>query len=138
MDWIFSWTKQTIDDWYDYELFFYIWRIFSGSHGFYISFVAKFNISNHNIYNSILFLLFVSISFFSWKYFSDFWKSILPESARWLISKGRFDEVEKILRRIAMVNRQCFDSDAFERLKETQQKVSWIFCSSISGIFWYL
>jgi hypothetical protein len=39
------------------------------------------------------------------------------------VSKGRFDEAEKILRRIAMVNKQCFDSDAFERLKETQQKV---------------
>jgi hypothetical protein len=39
------------------------------------------------------------------------------------VSKGRFDEAEKILRHIAMVNKQCFDSDAFEQLKETQEKV---------------
>jgi hypothetical protein len=39
------------------------------------------------------------------------------------VSKGLFDEAEKILRHIAMINKQSFDSDAFEQLKETQETV---------------
>jgi len=44
--------------------------------------------------------------------------SILPESPRWLVSKGRFDEAEIILRHIATVNKRIFDSDAYGKLKE--------------------
>ncbi len=40
------------------------------------------------------------------------------------MSKGRFDEAETILRRIAVINKRNFDSDAYEQLKETQKKVS--------------
>jgi hypothetical protein len=65
-------------------------------------------------------------------------KSVLPESARWLVSKGRFDEAEKSLRHIAIINKRNFDSDAFEQLKETQNKVSKIYCSLIICILIYL
>ncbi len=49
--------------------------------------------------------------------------SILPESPRWLISKGRFDEGEKVLRNIAKINNRVFDSNAFEKVKQEQIKV---------------
>ena len=49
--------------------------------------------------------------------------SVLPESPRWLVSKGRFADAEKILRRVAVDNKRNFDQVAFAKLKEEQEKV---------------
>ncbi|CAF0769462.1 unnamed protein product [Adineta steineri] len=51
-----------------------------------------------------------------------FFYFVLPESPRWLISKGRFDDAEKILRRIAVDNKRNFDRDAYQQVKEEQEK----------------
>ena len=48
---------------------------------------------------------------------------MLPESPRWLISKGRYTDAEKVFRQIATTNKTTFDPVAYERLKEEQEKV---------------
>ena len=49
--------------------------------------------------------------------------SILPESPRWLISKGRYDAAEKVFREIASTNETVFDPIAYERLIHEEKKV---------------
>lgn len=49
--------------------------------------------------------------------------SVLPESPRWLISKGHYDQAEKILRQIAKRNNNSFDSIAYQRLVTEEKKV---------------
>ncbi|CAF0749054.1 unnamed protein product [Didymodactylos carnosus] len=52
-----------------------------------------------------------------------FFYFILPESPRWMVSKGKFDEAEKSLRSIAATNQRKFDDEAFEQLKLEQKKI---------------
>ncbi|UJR16153.1 hypothetical protein I4U23_003064 [Adineta vaga] len=78
------------------------------------------------------FLVFMAYFFRTWRSLTFiitlftipfcFFYFILPESPRWLISKGRYDEAEQILRHIATVNKKDFDSDAYEQLKDTQKQ----------------
>jgi hypothetical protein len=49
--------------------------------------------------------------------------SVLPESARWMISKGYYARAEQLLRQMAETNRRPFDAEAFAQLKQTQEKV---------------
>ncbi|CAF2673341.1 unnamed protein product [Rotaria sp. Silwood2] len=65
-------------------------------------------------------ILTFSIALFTVPYMLFYF--ILPESPRWLISKGRFDEGEKILRNIAKINNCVFNSDAYKKLKDEQIK----------------
>ncbi|CAF1208581.1 unnamed protein product [Adineta ricciae] len=51
-----------------------------------------------------------------------FFYFILPESPRWLVSKGRFEDAEKILRKIANENKQPFSESAFREMKEEQEQ----------------
>ncbi|CAF1507703.1 unnamed protein product [Adineta ricciae] len=51
-----------------------------------------------------------------------FFYFLLPESARWMISKGRYKQAEKLLRKIATTNKKPFDEEAFERLIQEQKK----------------
>lgn len=49
--------------------------------------------------------------------------SVLPESPRWLVSKGRYDEAEKLFRQIAKTNKNSFDIIAYLRLVLEEKKV---------------
>ncbi|CAF3885922.1 unnamed protein product [Adineta steineri] len=51
-----------------------------------------------------------------------FFYFLIPESPRWLISKGYYDEAEKILCQIAKTNKTEFDSIAYQRLKTEEKK----------------
>ncbi|CAF1264627.1 unnamed protein product [Adineta steineri] len=48
---------------------------------------------------------------------------ILPESPRWLISNGHYEHAERILRRIGKRNKKNFDSVAYQKLIQTEQKL---------------
>ncbi|CAF3703981.1 unnamed protein product [Rotaria socialis] len=61
-----------------------------------------------------------SISIFTVPYI--FFYFILPESPRWLVSKGRFDEAKTVLRQIATKNKRDFNEDAFQQMKDEQEK----------------
>lgn len=50
--------------------------------------------------------------------------SLLPESPRWLMSKGKFDRGEEVLRNIAKINHRTFDEELFNRFKREQIRVS--------------
>lgn len=52
-----------------------------------------------------------------------FYRSLLPESPRWLISRGHYDRAEKLLREIAKQNKNNFDSIAYQRLVTEERKV---------------
>ncbi|CAF1464326.1 unnamed protein product, partial [Rotaria sordida] len=48
--------------------------------------------------------------------------NLLPESTRWLLVKGQYQQVEKLLRKIAKTNKRTFDKEAFQRMKTEQEK----------------
>ncbi len=43
-----------------------------------------------------------------------------------MMSKRHYNKAEKLLRQIALTNKRKFDEEAFERLKDEQEKVE--FC----------
>ncbi|CAF1306823.1 unnamed protein product [Rotaria sordida] len=51
-----------------------------------------------------------------------FFYFILPESPRWLISKGHYNHAERVLRRIAKTNGSFFDSIAYDDLINEEKK----------------
>ena len=54
---------------------------------------------------------------------NEIYGSVLPESARWMISKGKYDQAEALLRKIAKTNKRVFDEVAFQQLKDEQKRV---------------
>ncbi|CAF1160979.1 unnamed protein product [Adineta steineri] len=50
-----------------------------------------------------------------------FFYFVLPESARWMISKGHYKQAELLLRKIAKTNNRTFDEEAFQQLIDEQQ-----------------
>lgn len=41
------------------------------------------------------------------------------------MSKGRYKDAEKVLRRMAVENQRNFEPEVFAQLQEEQEKVSW-------------
>lgn len=83
-----------------------------------------------NCLDSLSFLLFVCIIVhlmyllvFLFKLNAPLYFSILPESPRWLVSKGHYEHAERILRRIAKANGKNFDTEEFQRLIDEERKV---------------
>ncbi|CAF4660479.1 unnamed protein product, partial [Rotaria sp. Silwood2] len=51
-----------------------------------------------------------------------FFYFVLPESARWMISKRHYKKAENLLRKIAETNKRTFDEEMFQQLINTQEK----------------
>lgn len=49
--------------------------------------------------------------------------SILPESARWMMSRRDYTKAEKLLKDNAKINKRSFDQEAFERLRNEHEQV---------------
>lgn len=64
--------------------------------------------------------------------------SILPESPRWLMSKGKFDHAERVLRTIAKSNNRAFDNQYFDQLKREQIRVNDTMRKPILFFFHYI
>ncbi|UJR09792.1 hypothetical protein I4U23_014018 [Adineta vaga] len=66
-----------------------------------------------------------------------FFYLILPESPRWLLSKGHYAHAERILRRIASENKKPFDADQYERLVAAEKKRK-LSCPHVAHGLWSL
>ncbi|XP_053324265.1 solute carrier family 22 member 13-like [Spea bombifrons] len=49
---------------------------------------------------------------------------ILPESARWLVSKGKNEKAKKFLQKAASMNKQTFSDELFEQIREEKKSKS--------------
>jgi len=91
--------------------------------------METFNNNFIDIYNTIYIFLFVSSKkkqtsfFYSYLYLNIIF-SVLPESARWMISKGHYKQAEALLRKIAKTNKRTFDEEAFQQLKNEDAEVN--------------
>ncbi|CAF4584025.1 unnamed protein product [Rotaria sp. Silwood1] len=59
---------------------------------------------------------------------------VLPESPRWLISKGHYEHAERILRRIAKENGSFFDSMAYDHLINEEKKREALYPKKLHGL----
>ncbi|CAF1291039.1 unnamed protein product [Rotaria sp. Silwood1] len=63
-----------------------------------------------------------------------FFYFVIPESPRWLISKGHYEHAERILRRIAKVNGCFFDSNAYGHLINEEKKREALYPKKFHGL----
>jgi hypothetical protein len=97
--------------------------------------MATFNSHSIDIHTSIYTFLFVSslvLTILHGAFIVDCnLCSVLPESTRWMISKGHYSQAERLFRKIAKTNGRTFDQDAFEKLKNEQEKVRFLLNSTL-------
>ncbi|NXG74833.1 S22AD protein, partial [Baryphthengus martii] len=53
-----------------------------------------------------------------------FYSRVLPESPRWLVTKGRLEEAKKVLQKAASINKRTIPPELFEQLKLEKQTKS--------------
>lgn len=121
------WSEAASFQWYCYQILFCLWPIITIGDRTDISNLANVECRSRCCSRTFYILLFVSVAPLSFLCQFEFPSrlnfSILPESPRWLISKQRYKDAERLFHHIAERNKRVFDQRKYQEFVTADKKV---------------